>query len=78
MNRKEIVLAIGIFAAMAAILTLVYIGTATVADEVTATRGETDNSYMDSATYTGSAACGGCHNNAFCDFNGFFQGTTFE
>ncbi len=61
MNRKEIVLAIGIFAAMAAILTLVYIGTATVADEVTATRGETDNSYMDTATYIGSSGCIGCH-----------------
>lgn len=61
MNRKEIVLAIGIFAAMAAILTLVYIGTATVADEVTETRGETDNSYMDYATYIGSGSCTGCH-----------------
>ncbi|MCJ2563981.1 MAG: cytochrome c family protein, partial [Candidatus Thermoplasmatota archaeon] len=61
MKRKEIVLAIGILAAMVAILTLVYIGTATVADEVKGTRGEVDNSYMDTATYLGSASCTGCH-----------------
>ncbi|MFQ6106007.1 MAG: ammonia-forming cytochrome c nitrite reductase subunit c552 [Thermoplasmata archaeon] len=64
MKRKEIVLAIGIFAALAAILALVYIGTTSVADGDAGTRAEEDNSYMDTATYIGSDACATCHNNA--------------
>jgi predicted CXXCH cytochrome family protein len=70
MNRKEIALAIGIFAALAAILALVYIGTTTTADGVAGTRGETDNSYMDTATFLGSSGCTGCHPTNGADWAG--------
>lgn len=71
MNRREIAVAIGIFAALAAILALVYVGTTTTADGVARTRGETDNSYMDTATYLGTNGCTAvCHTSKGTDWAG--------
>ncbi|MEE9507061.1 MAG: ammonia-forming cytochrome c nitrite reductase subunit c552 [Thermoplasmata archaeon] len=64
MTRREIAVAIGVFAALVTLMALVHIGTSASADGVRSTRGEADNSYMDTATYIGSDQCAPCHNNS--------------
>lgn len=63
---KRISVAIAMIAIGVAVGVLVF-GFGTIGDDE-GTRGSTDNSYMDSATYVGSDTCQGCHNNAGWDF----------
>jgi hypothetical protein len=61
MKRRNVLLLFGILVLVAVIAV---VATADVVDDVpeeTGTRGATDNSYMDSATYVGSESCEGCH-----------------
>jgi predicted CXXCH cytochrome family protein len=68
MQKREIAVAIGVFAGLVTLMALVYVGTSTSADEVVNTRGEADNSYMDTAAFIGSDQCALCHDTPAYDY----------
>lgn len=60
-NEKAVLISLGIFALGLIILALLYGSAISGADSSSGTRGEEDNSYMDTATYIGSDSCMVCH-----------------
>ncbi|MFQ5885123.1 MAG: multiheme c-type cytochrome, partial [Thermoplasmata archaeon] len=59
-TMRRIAIAIAMIAVGVAVGLLVF-GFGTDLSGAEGTRGSTDNSYMDNATYIGSSSCGGCH-----------------
>jgi predicted CXXCH cytochrome family protein len=59
---------LGLLALSLVVVFLMY-GLPAMGADQSGTRGETDNSYMDTATYIGSASCTGCHSDKGTDWS---------